>query len=56
MHAAIQYLKQIWQTQSCLLFDVLDEAALNGKFCNSETMNCIWDMCFLLFDKASDFP
>ena len=29
---AVGYLKQIWQTRSCLLFDVFDEAALYGKF------------------------
>ena len=38
-----------------ILFDVLNEAALNWKFYNSETMNYKWNMCFLLFDEASDF-
>ena len=52
---AVQYLKQIWQTQSCLLFDVLNEAALYGKFFSSQKMNRKWNMCFLIFDKVSDF-
>ena len=52
---AVRYLKQIWQTQSCLLFDVLDEAALYGKFFNSQKMNRKWNMCFLFFDEVSDF-
>ena len=52
---AVRYLKQIWQTQSCLLFDVLDEAALYGKFFNSEKMNRKWNMYFLFFDEVSDF-
>ena len=52
----VQYIKQIWQVQSCWLFDVLDEAALYGIFFNFQKRNRKWNDFFLcfLFDEASD--
>ena len=51
---AVEYLKQISQTRSCSLFDVIEESTLYEKIFNSEKLNRKWNVCFLFFDEANE--